>query len=52
MEVIVILVPLAMLLGLLFILGFVWMTKTGQYDDLETPKYRILLDDKVKEKKK
>lgn len=51
MEVIVILVPLAILLGLIFIMSFIWMAKTGQYDDLKSPKYKILLDDKIQEKK-
>ena len=47
MEVIVILLPLAILLALLFIGAFVWMTYRGQYDDLETPKFKMLLDDKI-----
>jgi cbb3-type cytochrome oxidase maturation protein len=51
MEVTLVLIPLALFLGLLFIAGFIFMTKTGQYDDLETPKYRMLLDDKIEEKK-
>lgn len=42
-----ILLPLAILLGLFFVCGFLWMAKSGQYDDLETPKYKILLDDKI-----
>lgn len=46
MEVIVILIPLALLLGGLFIAGFIWMTKKGQYDDLETPRFKMLLEDK------
>jgi len=50
MEVIVILLPLAILLALLFIGSFIWSTLKGQYDDLETPKYKILLEDKYKEK--
>ncbi|EQC43039.1 cytochrome oxidase maturation protein, cbb3-type-like protein [Bacteriovorax sp. BSW11_IV] len=25
---------------------FVWATKEGQYDDLETPAHRMLLEDK------
>ncbi|MBY0515720.1 MAG: cbb3-type cytochrome oxidase assembly protein CcoS [Bacteriovoracaceae bacterium] len=45
MEVIVILVPLALLLGLTFIVGFIWMASKGQYDDLETPRLKMLLDD-------
>jgi cbb3-type cytochrome oxidase maturation protein len=46
MEVILILIPLALLLGLFFIGAFIWSAKKGQYDDLETPKFRMLLDDK------
>lgn len=46
MEIIIVLMPLALLLALVFIAGFIWMTVKGQYDDLETPALRILLDDK------
>ena len=46
MEIIVVLLPLALLLGAFFIFAFIWATKKGQYDDLETPKYRMLLDEK------
>jgi cbb3-type cytochrome oxidase maturation protein len=46
MEVITILIPLAILLALSFIAGFIWMTMKGQYDDLETPAMRMLIDDK------
>jgi cbb3-type cytochrome oxidase maturation protein len=45
MEVIVILLPLALLLGLFFIGAFIWSARKGQYDDLETPRFRMLLDD-------
>lgn len=51
MEVIIILVPLAMLLGLFFIAAFIWVTSKGQYDDLETPRLRMLLDEKPKKGK-
>lgn len=47
MEVMNILLPLAIMLGLTFVAGFIWMAKSGQYDDLETPKYKILLDDNI-----
>lgn len=46
MEVVVVLIPLAIMLGGIFIIGFIWMTLKGQYDDLETPKFKMLLDDK------
>lgn len=44
MEVLPIVIPLAILLALCFIAGFVWMTMRGQYDDLETPAMRMLLE--------
>lgn len=47
MEVITILIPIALLLALFFVIGFIWMTAKGQYDDLETPAMRMLLDDKL-----
>ena len=46
MEVLIILLPLALFLGLIFVVAFVWSTIKGQYDDLETPKFRMLLDEK------
>ncbi len=46
MEILVILIPVTVFLGALFIGGFLWMTARGQYDDLETPKYQMLLEDK------
>ena len=45
MEVISFLIPLALLLAASFIAGFIWMTIKGQYDDLETPPLRILIDE-------
>ena len=35
MEVLIYLVPMALLLGLLGLGGFLWALNTGQYDDLE-----------------
>jgi cbb3-type cytochrome oxidase maturation protein len=45
MEVLVILVPLALGLGLLGLLGFLWSLRTGQYDDLEGAAWRAIADD-------
>lgn len=51
MEVLPIVIPLAILLALSFIGGFIWMTVKGQYDDLETPAMRMLLEEeKLQEK--
>jgi len=52
MEVLPIVIPLAILLALCFIGGFIWMTMKGQYDDLETPAMRMLLDQKEIKKTK
>lgn len=46
MEIIYFLLPLCIVLASGFVFGFLWMTKDGQYDDLETPANRMLLDDK------
>jgi cbb3-type cytochrome oxidase maturation protein len=45
MEVMAILVPLALALGLLGLGGFLWSLKTGQYDDLEGAAWRAISDD-------
>lgn len=45
MEVIAFLVPLALLLGLIGLLGFLWSLKNGQYDDLEGAAWRAIADD-------
>jgi cbb3-type cytochrome oxidase maturation protein len=45
MEVLVILVPLALGLGLLGLFGFLWSLKSGQYDDLEGAAWRAIADD-------
>lgn len=45
MEIIIILLPLAIILGATFIGAFIWSARKGQYDDLETPRYRMLLED-------
>jgi cbb3-type cytochrome oxidase maturation protein len=45
MEVMVILVPLALGLGLVGLLGFLWSLRSGQYDDLEGAAWRAIADD-------
>jgi cbb3-type cytochrome oxidase maturation protein len=39
------LILLSLLLGLAAWLFFLWTVKSGQYDDPEGPKYRMLEDD-------
>ena len=45
MVVIYFMVPLALLISLSGLFGFIWATKNGQYDDVETPALRMLNDD-------
>ena len=47
MNVLIYLVPLALLLGLVGLVGFLWALKSGQYDDLDGAAIRILPDDDV-----
>jgi cbb3-type cytochrome oxidase maturation protein len=37
--------PAALLLGALFLGLFLWASRRGQYDDLDTPSIRMLHDD-------
>ena len=47
MSIIYFLVPAALCLGFLFLGIFIWTSQSGQYDDLETPAYRILTDEPI-----
>jgi cbb3-type cytochrome oxidase maturation protein len=52
MEVLIYLVPLALLLGLTGLAAFLWSLKSGQYDDLDGAAWRAIMDDDdVREKK-
>ncbi len=48
MSIIHLLLPAALLLGFGFLLAFILSTLGGQFDDLETPAHRMLLDDEGK----
>lgn len=39
------LIPVALFLGLMGLVAFLWSLKNGQYDDLDGAASRILLDD-------
>ncbi len=45
MNVLIFLVPLALLLGLAGLYGFLWSLKSGQYEDMEGAAHRMLMDD-------
>lgn len=55
MNVLVIVIPLAIVIGLLFLAGFIWAARKGQFEDLVSPAHRILIDDykdnKIEKKK-
>lgn len=51
MEIIYLLLPLSLLLAFAAIAGFVWATRAGQFDDLETPAQRVLFDDEGDQEK-
>tara|TARA_R110000868_G_scaffold181050_9_gene421834 strand:+ start:2094 stop:2252 length:159 start_codon:yes stop_codon:yes gene_type:complete len=39
------LIPIALVLGAIGLIAFMWSLKDGQYDDLEGAAARILIDD-------
>ena len=45
MEILYMLIPLAVVIMVIAVVAFVWTVKSGQYDDMEGPAYRILMDD-------
>jgi cbb3-type cytochrome oxidase maturation protein len=45
MEVLIILVPLALMLGLAGLVAFLWSLKSGQYEDLDGAAWRAIADD-------
>ena len=45
MEILYLLIPLSVVLVFLIGIGFWWSLKSGQFEDLEGPAYRILHDD-------
>ena len=45
MSIIYLVLPLALLVVLIAVVAFLWATRRGQYDDLDTPALRMLHDD-------
>jgi cbb3-type cytochrome oxidase maturation protein len=45
MNVLYLLIPLSIALVALGVWAFLWAIRSGQFDDLEGPAYRILMDD-------
>ncbi|MFP5354039.1 MAG: cbb3-type cytochrome oxidase assembly protein CcoS [Gemmatimonadota bacterium] len=45
MSILYLVLPLALVIVLAAVIAFVWATRRGQFDDLETPALRMLHDD-------
>ncbi|MGD8497319.1 MAG: cbb3-type cytochrome oxidase assembly protein CcoS [Chromatiales bacterium] len=45
MEILYLLIPIAVVVAAVAIGFFIWTVRSGQYDDLEGPAHRILMDD-------
>jgi cbb3-type cytochrome oxidase maturation protein len=48
-ELILVILPFALLFAGAALALFVWAARSGQFDDLETPAVRILFDDETPE---
>jgi cbb3-type cytochrome oxidase maturation protein len=51
MTILVVLVPLALALGGLGLIAFLWSMRSGQYDDLEGAAVRVLADDDLRDRR-
>jgi cbb3-type cytochrome oxidase maturation protein len=47
MSIMYMILPLSLVMALAAVVAFRWATKRGQFDDLETPAWRAVLDDEV-----
>lgn len=45
MSIIYLLLPASLILASIAVLGYMWATKSGQFDDLDTPALRMLNED-------
>ena len=50
MDIIYLLLPIALVIVIIIIGVFFWAVKSDQFDDLEGPAHRILMDDDINEK--
>jgi cbb3-type cytochrome oxidase maturation protein len=49
MEIVYLLVPIAIVLALVVVGLFFWSIRSGQFDDLEGPAHRILMDNDARD---
>ena len=47
MNILLLLVPLALMLLVVAVVAFLWAVRSGQFEDLDTPALSILADDDV-----
>jgi cbb3-type cytochrome oxidase maturation protein len=47
MTILLFLVPLALLLGAIGLIAFMWSLRSGQFDDLDGAAHRVLMDDDI-----
>ena len=45
MEIIYVLLPVSVFLGLIALVAYLWAVKQGQFDDLDTPAMRAIFED-------
>jgi len=45
MEIVFVLLPLSLLLVAIAFVAYVWALRTGQFDDLDTPARRMVVDE-------
>ncbi len=49
MSVLFILISISILVAFAFLVLFIWAVKSGQFDDTQTPSFRILFEGRKKE---
>jgi cbb3-type cytochrome oxidase maturation protein len=50
MNILFFLVPIALILAGVAVYGFIWAVRSGQYDDVDTPALRIMMDNEDDER--
>lgn len=52
MSVMVILLGASLVVGVIFLIAFIWSVKSGQFDDQYSPAHKLLFEDKEKKEQK
>lgn len=50
MDILYLLIPLSLVFVAIIALVFLWAVKSGQFEDMEGPAHRILMDDEPNER--